>query len=162
MKDLAGRAKRQAEARRSGRHRLAFQHGHVRHQAVRCRHQPAAGHDPGDRRGREASLHHRRRPGDRDRHVGDWQLRSPRDRRCGRCGVDEAAQGTDREPDGDARLSAMIGKRTAVELARLVGATGPRGGADDRVGVGLGLSGWRGQHLQLVTWASMGIVASAC
>ncbi len=39
-----------------GRHRQPFQHGHVRHQAVRSRHQSAPGYDHGHRRGREAAI----------------------------------------------------------------------------------------------------------
>ena len=42
----------------SGRHRVHLEHGHVRDQAVRGGHQPAAGHDHGHRRGREAPLRH--------------------------------------------------------------------------------------------------------
>ena len=60
MKDLAARARdgKLQPQRISGRHRSLQQHGHVRDQAVRSGHQPAAGHDHGDRRGREAALRH--------------------------------------------------------------------------------------------------------
>ena len=91
-----------------GRHRVDQQHGHVRHQAVRSGHQPAAGHDHGDRRGREASVYRQRRTGGRDRHVGDRQLRSPRDRRGRWRRADEGVQGSGR---ASARHARLTGKR---------------------------------------------------
>jgi pyruvate/2-oxoglutarate dehydrogenase complex dihydrolipoamide acyltransferase (E2) component len=96
MKALADKAKagKAAAARVPGRHRQPVEHGHVRHQAVRSRHQPAAGHDHGDRRRRKAALCGERRAGDCHRHVRHRQLRPPRHRRRRRRAADEGVQGT--------------------------------------------------------------------
>ncbi len=87
-------ARGQAAARRiPGRHRQPVQPRHVRDQAVRSGDQPAARHDHGRRRGREAPLRGRRRArhciGD-DRHR---QLRPPRHRRRYGRGADAGLQG---------------------------------------------------------------------
>ena len=106
MKDLAGRAKEgklQPQEYQGGTASLS-QHGHVRHQAVRSRHQSAAGHDHGHRRGREAALRHQRQPADRDRDERDRQLRPPRHRRRRRREADAGVQAAGRKPAGNAGL----------------------------------------------------------
>ena len=106
MKELAGLARDgKLQPAISGRHRVAEQHGHVRDQAVRSGHQPAAGNDYGHRRGREAPLRDQRQPADRDHHERDRELRPPRDRRGRRGQADEAVQGAGRKAPRDAGLT---------------------------------------------------------
>ena len=107
MKDLAGRAKdgKLQPQEYQGGTAASQQHGHVRDQAVRSGHQPAAGHDHGHRRGREAALRDQRHPADRDRDERHRQLRPPRHRRRRRREADAGVQAAGRKPAGDARLA---------------------------------------------------------
>ena len=106
IKELAGRAKegKLQPHEYQGGTALLKQHGHVRDQAVRRRHQPAASDDHGDRRGREASLCDQRQPADRDRDERHRQLRPPRHRRRRRRPADAGVQAAGGEPAGDAGL----------------------------------------------------------
>ena len=126
MKDLAGRAKEgklQPQEYQGGTASLS-QHGHVRDQAVRSRHQPAAGHDHGDRRGREAALRHQRQPADRDRDERHRQLRPPRHRRRRRREADAGVQAAGRKPAGDAGLS----REAVIRVTAMPADTNPYGG----------------------------------
>ena len=68
------------------------------------RHQSAAGHDHGDRRGRETALCDRRQPADRHRDERHRQLRPPRHRRRRRGPPDAGVQAAGGGAAGDAGL----------------------------------------------------------